>query len=191
MRVTLYTVVGQRPGGREFGVRGGGEGVAVGRCSGQYGLGRAGPPGPRGDRAEGQPGFAHDAVLDVERGGDRADREGVRGTLAHLAVAGAGGDRGGRQGDAGDQRAGRQGGLAVRGVTDREVEVGQRQLAGPVEGFVADDGVEGGEGHAHVGGVDGHAVVGEHPDGVVVVLARERGATAAGGTLVARACSGR
>src|SRR5690606_23367631 len=102
-----------RPGGREFGVRGRGEVLGGRRGAGQDAFGGTGPPGPGGDRAEGEAGVAHDSARDVEGGGDRADREGVRGPFAHLAVARTGGDPGGRQRDVGEERAGRQRGLPV------------------------------------------------------------------------------
>ncbi len=175
----------QRPCRRQLGVRSGGVRLGSGRCAGQDPFGRGGPPGAGRDGPEGQAYVPHDAVADVERGGQGADGEGVGGALAHLAVAGVGGDRGGRQGDAGDQRARRQGGLPVRGVADGQVEVGERQLAGSVRRFEVDHGVEGGQGHGHVRGVHGHAVVGGAQDGVVAVLARDGGAAAAGHPLVA------
>src|SRR5690606_38993496 len=149
------------------GVRRGGEVLRVGRGADERALGGVRPAGAGGDRAERQAHIPHDAVVHLERGGDRADGEGGGGAFTHLAVAGAGGDRGGRQGDRGDQRAPRQRRLAVRGVRDRQVEVGQRQLPRPVGGLVGDDGVERGQRHGHVGGVHGHAVLGGAEDGVI------------------------
>lgn len=51
--------------------------------------------------------------------------------------------------------------------------------------LVPDDGVQCGEGDAHVGRVDGDTVVGGAEDGVLVVLAGDGGAAAAGDALVA------
>ena len=91
-----------------------------------------------------------------------------------------------RQGDRGDQRAGRQRRLQLRRVTDGQVELRQRQLARTVERLVAHDRVERGQRDRHVRGMGGHAVTRPAEDRVVVVLAVDRGTTAAGGALVAR-----
>ncbi len=127
-----------------------------------------------------------DAVPHVQRRREGAGGEGVGRALADLAVARAGRDGCRGQGDRGDQRSRGQRRLHVRGVADGRVELGQRQLTGTVHGLVGDHRVERGQRHAHVGRVGRDAVVAPAEDRVVVVLALDRGAAAAGNPLVAR-----
>jgi hypothetical protein len=69
-----------------------------------------------GDAAERNPAVPHDPVRHVQRGGDRDERERVRGAVAHLAVPRAARQRQRWQVDGGDQVAVREDGVLLGSI---------------------------------------------------------------------------
>ena len=127
------------------------------------------------------------AVLtDLHRRGDRDQCEGVRDSVAHLAVAGVGRDRKHGKFDGGDQFVGVQLGLQVRCRAGQPVELGQRDVPRAARAFHLDRGVQRRERHCHVGRMGGDAVVARPQHCVAAVEPLQRGAPGARLALVAR-----
>ena len=143
------------------------------------------PPRLVRDAAEREPHVLDHAVLDLERGGDRDQREGVARPVAHLAVGGMRRERQRRQLDRGDQLARLEHRLDVRvgrraGGADRSAA--RALAAGAAE---VDDRVERRERHAHVRRVGGDAGRRGAEDRVDAVEAVDRVAALARAALVA------
>jgi len=105
-------------------------------------LAAAQPPRHRPDATGREPGLAHLAADDVQRGGDRHHREVERRPVADLEVARAPRERRARHPDRGDQLARQERGLAVRSVARHDVEILERHRAVAARSAQLDRGAE-------------------------------------------------
>ena len=142
-------------------------------------------PGPGGDAAGREPRGADRAVLDLERRGDRDERELVGGAIAHLEIARARGISAVRHLDRDDQLAGVQLVLEVGRGARQPIEALDRQAPLSVRAAQDHDAIERHQCDREIRGVGGDAMVAGAKDGVATIDAVDGGAARSGIALVA------